>query len=316
MSDRATIIGGGVVDIPLAPVDASIFTAHSTPLERVAMQAGGDAVNEAVALARLGHPPLLVSKVGDDAAGDFLLRTLTAEGVDTAFVARERGLDTGINVVLVRPDGQRSFVTNRNGSLRRLGPADILPALDSPAFRDVAVACLASLFVSPVLTLADTADLLRRLKARGVVTCADTTRPKRGETLDDLAPVLAELDFFFPNRDEAALLTGETDPDAIADALLERGLGCAVVKLGGEGCLVRGGNVDLRVPAYPVARCVDTTGAGDTFAAGFIAGLLEGRTPRDCARLGCAAASLCVEAVGAAAGLAGRAAVDARFAAL
>ena len=267
MRKRAIIIGGGVVDIPLAPVDAGIFDAHSTPLARIAMQPGGDAVNEAIALARLGHAPLLASKVGDDAAGDFLLRALAGAGVDTSAVIREPGLDTGINVVLVRPDGERCFVTNRNGSLRRLGLADILPALEGPAFDGVKVACLASLFVSPILTVDDSAALFRALRARGVVRCADTTRPKNGETAADLAPALRELDYFFPNRAEAAQLTGLTDPDAMADALLEEGLGCAVIKLG----------------------------AGD------------------CARLGCAAASLCVEAVGATAGLTDRAAVDARL---
>ena len=314
MNKRAAVIGGGVVDIPLAPVDAAVFQAHSTPLARIAMQAGGDAVNESVALSRLGHPPLLVSKVGDDAAGDFLLRTLAREGVDVSAVVREAGLDTGINVVLVRPDGERCFITNRNGSLRRLGPADIRPALDDPAFEDVKVACLASLFVSPMLSIADTASLLDALKARGVLLCADTTRPKHGETADDLAPVLARLDYFFPNRDEAAMLTGEAQPEAMADAFLEKGLGCAVIKLGREGCLLRGRDFSVRVPARTAVRCVDTTGAGDTFAAGFIAGLLEDRTPLDCARLGAAAASLCVEAVGATAGLKDRAAVDVRLA--
>lgn len=315
MRPRAAIIGGGVVDIPLAPVDAGIFGAHSTPLERIAMQPGGDAVNEAIALSRLGHPPLLVSKLGDDAAGDYLLGTLSREGVDTAAIVREAGLDTGINVVLVRPDGERCFVTNRNGSLRKLGPEDVLPAVASPAFDGVKVACLASLFVSPRLTLGDTAALLEALGARGIVRCADTTRPKHGETADDLAPVLSRLDYFFPNRAEAAMLTGEADTDAMADALLRRGLGCAVIKLGADGCLVKRGDLRARVPACAAVRCVDTTGAGDTFAAGFIAGLLEGRPPVDCARLACAAASLCVEAVGAAAGLTDRAAVDARLAA-
>ena len=168
MRPEIAVIGAGIVDIPLSPVDRSIFDASSTPLERIAMHVGGDAANEAMALARLGHRPLLVSKLGRDAAGDFVLDTLAGAGVDTSAVVREAGLDTGINVVLVTPDGERRFLTNRSGSLRRLGLQDILPALESDAFRDVRAACLASLFVSPALTIRDAAALLSRLKARGI----------------------------------------------------------------------------------------------------------------------------------------------------
>ena len=157
------IIGAAIVDIPLSPVTSDILSAHSAPLERIAMGLGGDAANEALVLARLGHSPALVSVVGDDAPGDFVRRTLSRSGVDVAAVAVKEDLDTGINVVLVRPDGERGFITSRSGSLRRLSLPDILPALDSPAFADVKVACMASLFVSPELTLEDTAALFDAL---------------------------------------------------------------------------------------------------------------------------------------------------------
>ena len=76
---------------------------------------------------------------------------------------------------------------------RRLGLSDILPALDAPTLRNARMACLASLFVSPMLTLADTVTIFDALKARGLTLCADTTRPKRGETLREAGPV--ELTF-------------------------------------------------------------------------------------------------------------------------
>ena len=207
MSD-SIIIGAAIVDIPLAPVSPEIFSVHSTPLQRIAMGLGGDAANEALVLARLRHAPALVSVVGDDAPGDFVRRTLARAGVDTSAVAVRPGLDTGINVVLVRPDGERGFITSQSGSLRRLALSDILPALDAPALAGARVACLASLFVSPELTLDDTAALFDALKARGLILCADTTRPKRGETLLEAGALLSRLDYFFPNLEEAAALTG------------------------------------------------------------------------------------------------------------
>lgn len=309
---EAVIIGAGIVDIPLAPVDARIFGVHSWPLERIVMRTGGDALNESLILAQLGHRPMLVTKVGRDVPGDFLLRTLRESGVDTGGMIQEAGLDTGINIVLVRPDGERSFATGESGSLRRLGLRDILPALESPAFAAAKVACLASLFVSAELSIADAAELFRRIRARGLTLCADTTRAKHGETAADAAPALSQLDYFFPNYDEAALLTGKSDPDAIAEALLDVGVRHVALKLGGRGCLLRSPAERHLVPAFP-ARCVDTTGAGDTFAGAFIAALLEGRGFRDCGRWANAAASLGVESVGATGGDWTRADVERRF---
>ena len=86
MSD-CIIIGAAIVDIPLAPVTPETFSAHSTPLERIAMGVGGDAANEALVLARLGHRPALVSVLGKDAPGDFVGRTLSGAGVDVSAVA-------------------------------------------------------------------------------------------------------------------------------------------------------------------------------------------------------------------------------------
>lgn len=307
------IIGAAIADIPLAPVGPQVFSVGSTPVERIAMGVGGDAANESLVLARLGHAPALISVVGDDAPGDFVLRALSDAGVDVSRVTRAANLDTGINVVLVGEDGERRFITSRTGSLRRLSLGHILPALEEPGLEGAKVACLASLFVSPLLTLDDTAALFDALKARGLILCADTTRRKNGETLREAGDALSRLDYFFPNLEEAALLTGEGDPDAAADALLGCGVKHVAIKLGGRGCLLASQQERHLVPACPGVNCVDTTGAGDTFSAAFIAALLEGRPFVDCGRFANAAASLCVETVGAAGGQWTRADADRRF---
>ena len=310
---EVVLIGAGVADIPLSPVDRDVFDVGSHPLEGISMFLGGDAANEAVILSRLGHRAALISKVGRDGAGDFVVSELQRAGVDTGWVAREEGLDTAINIVLVRPDGERSFITNKNGSLRRLGLEDIRPALDTPAFEGAKVACLASLFVSPMLPPEDTAELFRLIRAKGLTLCADTTKPKHGETVRDIADALARLDYFFPNREEASMLTGCTEPSDIAKVLLDCGVRHVALKLGGRGCLIADAHGARVVPAVPGIVPVDTTGAGDTFAGGFIAGLLEGRSFEDCARLANAAASLCVETVGATSGRWARADAEARM---
>ena len=107
------------------------------------------------------------------------------------------------------------------------------------------------------------------------------------------------MDFFVPNDEEIFLLTGEKDPYKNVQMLVDAGVKTAIVKIGKDGCLVGTKEGITHVHAVAGVNCVDTTGAGDAFAAGFIAGLIEGRSIRDSARLGCAAASCSIEQVGA-----------------
>ena len=190
-----------------------------------------------------------------------------------------------------------------------------------PVRRDTAeIVSFASMFISPLFTIDGMKELFAAVKAAGKTLVVDMTRPKNGETIDDLRELLPYIDVFVPNDEEISALTGEQDPEKNARLLVEAGVGTAVVKTGGDGCFIgtgwsftgcsftgaetkmRGGNRAvqiLHVPAVPGIRCVDTTGAGDTFAAGFIAGLCNGWGAAECARLGCAAASCSIEQIGA-----------------
>ena len=310
------IIGAAIVDIPIAPVSRSLFDTHYTPVDRISMSIGGDAANEAMVLAKLGHTPALVSVVGEDIPGRIVLEKLSASGVDTNGITVLEGLDTGINIVLVDNEGERRFITSKSGSLRKLAAFDISTGLSRleklKGVDTVRIACIASLFVSHALSLADTVALMDELKVRGLILCADTTFPKHGETLEEMRPVLSRLDYFFPNLEEAAFITGIKAPsqynpdeehrvveDAIADSLLSTGVKHLILKLGSRGCLLASHNERHHLPAIQDVRCIDTTGAGDTFAAAFIAGLLEGKGFIECGRFANAAASLCVESVGA-----------------
>lgn len=314
MKPEVLIIGGGVVDIPVCPVNSTVFDVGSFPAESISMQVGGDAVNESIIISRLGHGSAIASKIGMDGAGDFILKTLNSAGVNTDHVIREAGLDTGINIVLIGEDAERRFITNRNGSLRRLAPEDIYPAIESKMFQDIRVVCLASMFVSPLLTCENTPPLFERIKAEGKILCADTTRRKNGETIHDIAPMLKYLDYFFPNYEEAALIAGSKDLDEIADAFLSCGVKNVVIKIGANGCYLKNADQSVIVPAYSGANCIDTTGAGDNFAAAFITAVLEGKSFVECGRYANAAASVCVEKVGAVAGIQDRSEVDRRYA--
>lgn len=303
------VIGAAIGDVTVMPAPKNLPSAGSTPMERIRLSTGGDALNEATVAARLGCKTALVTLLGRDDMAAIIRSHCDREGV-RLLGPEAPEMDTGLNVVLVDETGERRFLTNANSTLRRLSLAHILPVLETEEYAAARAVCLASLFVSPALTLTDTEALFRRVKADGKLLCADTTRPKHGETAADAAGALKHLDWFFPNLEEALRLTKADSPRAAAETLLSAGVRHVALKLGGEGCLLASRETDFGedfpssthfrvVPAVPGVHCVDATGAGDTFAASFQCALLAGEPPVRCAAYANAVASLCVEQPGA-----------------
>jgi sugar/nucleoside kinase (ribokinase family) len=151
------------------------------------------------------------------------------------------------------------------------------------------------------------ASLLRAARRQGAVTLLDTVFVEGFDTAAwqaRLLPCLEQIDYFAPSLPEARALTGLDEPGRVVDRLLEFGARNVVLKLDAEGALLatKGGR-RAHLPAYPVEQVVDSTGAGDSFCAGFLAGLATGRPPFEAARLGNAVAHHCIQARGATAGV-------------
>ena len=286
------ILGAAIGDVLVYPARAEMMNRPSSAA-RVRVSTGGDALNESTVLARLSHAPALGTVLGADDMAKLIEAHCAREGV--RLIARVNPeIDTGVNVVLVEESGERRFITNPQGSLRRFSLEDARAVLNDNAFSECRMLCLASMFVSPELSLADMEALFAQARAAGKIVCADATRCKNGETLADAAGALSQLDYFFPNAEEARLLTGAQDDREAARLLIGAGAKNAVIKRGGAGCLIANAEGQIAVPAYRT-NCVDTTGAGDTFSAAFQAALLEGRGIAECGAFACAAASICVE---------------------
>ena len=296
MKADVSIIGAAILDVLAGPVDASVFDKGSQPVNSTCLSFGGDALNEAVVLSQLGLNAELISKVGNDEAGKRVLDFLQEKQVDVTRVKVEKGLMTGINIVLVTPNGERVFLTNPNGSLRKLSEADVTEQLDDAAD----IVCLASMFVSPLLDISAMERIFQRIKSKPErILVADMTTAKNGESLADIEGLLKYIDYVIPNETEAERLTGESDVYRNAEMFLEHGASCVVIKRGSKGCLIRTRERQIEVPAYAHAKSVDTTGAGDSFVAGFLYGLKKGMSLEECARFGCAVASCTVEKLGA-----------------
>ena len=293
---QITIFGPVNVDVSAGPVNFEKLQAGSLPTENIQISFGGDALNEAVILRRLGAEVSLVSKVGQDSAGDQLIGFLQKEGISAEKILRDGDSQTSVNIVLVDPQGERFFLTNPRGSMRRIQAADYIPFLEDAAD----LVCFPGMFVSSLLTITDMEVLFHKAKEkRGRILAADMTKAKNGETLRDLVNLLPLVDFLFPNEEEAALLTGERDAAASARLLTEAGVGCTVIKCGNKGCVIAAGNDCFTLPAYSVSRVADTTGAGDSFTAGFLFALQQGMSLQECGLFANAVASCTVEVFGA-----------------
>ena len=125
------------------------------------------------------------------------------------------------------------------------------------------------------------------------------TTAKRGESIADIACLLKYVDYIIPNEIEAERLTAEKDVYKNAERFLEYGASCVVIKRGKNGCLIKTHKQQFEIPAYKEVKVMDTIGAGDSFAAGFIWGLKNKLPLKECGRFGCAVASCTVEEIGA-----------------
>ena len=219
--------------------------------------------------------------------------------MDVSRVRIRKGMTTSLNVGLVRPDGERTFITNRNGSLwtTRESDLDVGGPLGSAR-----ILAFGSIFNNPLVSGEWMASLFRRARAAGMTVCADMVPSRVGAGLEDIAETLGCVDYFFPNADEAVGLTGAADERRAAAVLLDHGVANVVLKMGGRGCLVCSAHATELVPAIR-QRAVDTTGAGDNFVAGYIRALLRGADPVDAAVLANGVAAVSVGALGATAGV-------------
>jgi sugar/nucleoside kinase (ribokinase family) len=266
-------------------------------VDEMGLYAGGCAANAATVLARFGLPVEVIGKIGRDPFGDFMLEVLARRGIRTEAIRRDETAGTSASMVIVYPDGERSFI-HYIGANAALKTADI----DLTRIQNAAILHIGGALVLPGLDGRPMADLLRLAQTGGVITFLDTVWDDSGRWMELLAPCLPYIDYFVPSLPEAQALTGLDPLEDVARTLLNEGVGTVALKMGEDGCLVMAADGEThRLPAFQV-DVVDATGAGDAFAAGFIAGVWQGLSLQETARLANAAGALCVTGPGAAGG--------------
>lgn len=274
---------------------------HGRPLaevERFSRHLGGSSANIAVGLARLGRRVAIISSVGDDALADYLIGFLEKEGVDARRVTRVAGYGTSLCLTEISPPDRFPQVFYRHK------PADSQVQVGA---EELALLRRARMFVTNGTSLCaspsreSAARALEAARAARVRTVLDIDyRPSSWASPEDAGraarAVLPWVDVVIGNEDEVALLTGRRDPREQVSAALGAGVGLLVRKRGADGVEAFSPEVAASSPPINV-KVGSTIGAGDGFASGFLAALLDGRPLEESLRRGNAAAAVVVSRV-------------------
>jgi len=299
------VCGSCVADILVRPfpLEAPVGRSRTMVVEPIEITVGGLVANAAIALARLGLRVAALGLVGEDALGEMFRRRLQSEGIATDALQTTPSAPTTTAVVLIDRRGERSFAFHPGATAtvdRRL----FLDQME--LFARSRWALLGYYSLLPRLE-GDLPDLLQKIRRRGCRTALDSAGD--GGHLTPLDRALAHLDLYVPSRAEAAHQTGCSEPRAMLEKYRACGArGVLGVKLGEHGALLSAepGRFVQIEPVEPAEGVVDTTGAGDAFYAGLIAGLIEDLELRAAGRLAAATAACCISARGATEGLRSR----------
>jgi 2-dehydro-3-deoxygluconokinase len=260
---------------------------------------GGDTSNAAIAAARQGARVGYLTAVGEDTFGDTLMALWAEEGVDASEVRRRPDAATGIYFVDPHPSGRR-FSYFRKGSAASLYGPDDLPKAYIAGANALHLSAITQA-ISPTMREASFAAI-GMARAAGTLVSFDTNLRLALWSLDEarvaIAAAMALAEIVFPSEDEATILWGLADADAVLDHVLAFGAGIVALKRGDRGAVIATPERREEIPAAP-SKPVDSTGAGDAFAGGFLARYIETGDPFEAGRYAARVAAGTVSGFGA-----------------
>lgn len=263
----------------------------------------GAEVNVSIGLSRLGMDVELITRLGQDYFGRYILKFLESEGIGTEFVSFDEDSNTGFMLKSKTEEGDPETAYYRKGSaFSQLSIEDLIDVIDFSNVKVLHITGIPSAVSRPVRSAIY--YLMGKAKeSDAFITFDPNLRPELWEDEETMIKVLNELatyaDVILPGISEAKILTGLDDPDEIANFYFKKGVKYVVLKMGASGAYVKGAEKEkIFVPGFKVDKVVDTVGAGDGFAVGIISGYLDGLTVEESAVRANAIGSIQVQNLG------------------
>ena len=281
-----------VADTYCGPMDSIPQEGEVLVIDDILSSVGGCAANVASALAKQDLPAAVAGCVGRDNGAKIVVGALEDRGVDCSQIRQVDDYSTSQTMILVVKGQDRRFVhvlgANQDFSVDQI---------DRQWIAGLRCFYVGGLLLMPNFLCEPLADLLQYCRTQNVLTVLDVVVPQGLQHFAGLEACLPWVDYFLPNDDEAAQISGKTDP--VDQALHFRSMGArtTVITCGSEGALAVRENELWRVPAFPV-DAVDLTGCGDAFAAGLITSILRGREGPQTLAYASILGSSCSQAVG------------------
>ncbi|MDX1436263.1 MAG: carbohydrate kinase family protein [Anaerolineales bacterium] len=261
-------------------------------VESVRFEPGGSAANCAAVAAGLGVPTEFIGFTGTDAFGETLRDDLAVHGVSVDRLQTIEGT-TGVTTAIIEPGGERTFY-----SYRGVNAAGELAGLPDDLFENKRFLHLSGYSFQEAQSRENALYLMEKARIHGVQVSLDPSFWFSKTYKDEHQGQLAGVSIIFPSREEAQLISGSYDPEGAAQAIRGMGPETVIVTLGAQGCYVASDEYSGYLPAAPVTEVVDTTGAGDAFCGGYLAGCVTGLNTLDAARAGNWAASNIIRQAG------------------
>ncbi len=292
----AVFVGLTILDVAGRPVEAVPEGGGVAFIDEIRMNPAGTAAGAVMNAAKLGLKTASVACVGDDSMGDFIIDEYGRMGIDCSMMQRTTACRTSATILPIRPNGERPALHSR-------GASDKLFIAEEDFDRVCAARHLhhGGTGLLESMDQGQSARLLAHAKAKGLVTTFDLIAPG-DQTMALLTDLLPHVDYFMPSMEEAAFLSEQSEPEAIADVFMERGATTCIFKWGEKGSFIRTPDRSFRVPAFKV-DVSDTTGCGDSYCGGFIAGLAMGYDLEEAVHLGTASSGLVATGLGSDAGV-------------
>lgn len=276
------IVGNVALDIICYPVN-EVPRFDSLGFEKAIVAPGGCGSNVAIGLAALGVNVSLVAVCGSDDSSQLMLTTWKRWGVGLEYIKELLVPSAAVSIGLLDDQLEPRFI-HATGANYLLTPGDL--HIQQYAAEKAKILMIAGYFVLPGLFSADLADVMNDAQKAGLLTVLDVVHSPKMSSPEILWPVMPYLDVFLCNLQEAELMTRESVPVEASKKLRSLGAKTVVIKLGSKGCWIADRDGNRTVPGVIVDHVVDTTGAGDAFAAGMLKGLVDGASIDEACALG------------------------------